>query len=104
MDASGAPMNMKRFPFNYNFGETELQVRVGNWTIRRIRYSDIEDLNEGCPPWNEHWTNFWPVRYITVRRKTGLIKNFVVSPPDPMKFIDELKLRIAPLRMDRQER
>ena len=44
---------------------------------------------------NEHWTNFWPPRYLTVRRRTGFLRNFVINPDDRAAFLADLKARIG---------
>ncbi len=81
-------------PFNYRLTESALEVRLGKWAVRQIELSDIENVREGMTLWNEHWTNFLPFRFVTVVRKSGLIKSFVINPPDREKFIRELKAMI----------
>ena len=83
------------FPFTYELSGEGLEVRFGPWVVRRIYYSDMTGAEAGYAFWNEHWSNFWPWEHITVRRKTGLIKNFVINPPERDRFLNELKLRIG---------
>jgi len=83
------------FPFKYELTREGLEVKLGSWTVRRIFYSDMTGVEPGYVFWNEHWSNFWPWEFITVRRKSGLIKNFVINPPDRDKFLNELRLRIG---------
>jgi hypothetical protein len=43
---------------------------------------------------NEHWTNAFTSRQIIrLRRRTGLFRNFLISPPDPAAFLAELRTR-----------
>ncbi len=81
------------FPFRYHLGEGAVEVKFGSWTVRRILYEDIEGVREGYRLWNEHWTNIWPIRYLTLRRKSGFIRNFVINPSDRETFADELRRR-----------
>jgi hypothetical protein len=81
-------------PFSYQLAKEGLEVRIGKWPVRQIKYSDIDSVREGMSFINEHWTNILPFRFITVVRKTGLIKNFVVNPPDRESFIQELRTKI----------
>ncbi|MDE2038924.1 MAG: PH domain-containing protein [Elusimicrobia bacterium] len=83
------------FPFHYEFGEEGLEVRLGPWTVRRVRYDDIEDIRIGYNLWNEHWTNIWPWRYLTLRRKTGWVRNFVINPADREAFAQLLRQRLG---------
>ena len=84
------------FPFKYELAGEGLEVKLGSWVVRRIFYRDMTGAEAGMAFWNEHWSNFWPWEFITIRRKTGLIKNFVINPPERDKFLNELRLRIAP--------
>jgi len=83
------------FPFRYHLGETGVEVKLGSYTARRIRYDDIVEVRNGHPFWNEHWTNFWPWRFLTLRRKSGLIRNFVINPADRDAFAAELRRRLG---------
>ena len=82
-------------PFRYHLGEEALEVRLFGWTVRRVRYDDMVEVRPGYPFWNEHWNNFWPWRFLTVRRKTGLCKNFVINPGDRETFAAQLKGKAA---------
>ena len=84
------------FPFHFELAETGLEVKFGQWTVRRILYSDMEGVAPGSAAWNEHWNNFWPWRFVTIRRRSGLIRNFVINPPDRDRFIAELQSRLPP--------
>ena len=78
-------------PFKYKITDTELQVMIGSSIVRKVALNDIERVDQKYIFWNEHWTNFWPMKFLTVRRKTGLIKNFVINPPDPLSFLAQLR-------------
>lgn len=81
------------FPFAYHLAVDSLEVRLGPWTVRRIYYVDIADVRRGYCRWNEHWCNLWPLRYLTIRRKSGLIQNFLINPPDGDDFARRLRSR-----------
>ena len=83
------------FPFNFKLAETGLEVKLGALTVRRISYSDMEGVEPGSALWNEHWNNFRPWQFITIRRRSGLIRNFVINPPERDRFIAELRLKIG---------
>lgn len=83
------------FPFSYVLGDDGLQVQLGPWTIRRIRYDDIEEVQPGYALWNEHWCNVWPFRYVTIRRESGWIRNFLVNPPDREGFIQAINVKVG---------
>lgn len=85
--------------FNYRLTETEVQVRIGSWVVRRIALADIEAADvwsffEVLRTWNEHWSNFSPARFVVLRRKSGLVRTFVFNPPDPEGFVADLRRAI----------
>ena len=82
-------------PFQYACGDESVEVKLGPFTVRRVRYDDIEEVSPGRAFWNEHWTNIWPWRYLTLRRKSGWFRNFVINPEDQEAFASEVRRRLA---------
>jgi hypothetical protein len=85
--------------FNYRLTDSEVQVRLGSWVVRRIRLDDIETAavqpwSQALRTWNEHWSNFSPSRFIVLRRKSGWIRTFIFNPPDPEGFRTDLQRRM----------
>jgi len=84
-------------PLNFRVTESEVQVRVGRWVVRRIPLGDIARAEVGStlrvPLWNEHWCNLWPFRTVVLRRKSGWIRTFIINPPDPEAFLADLRRR-----------
>ena len=71
-----------------------VRVRVYGLTVRKVALADIEYAKSGGVFWNEHWTNTLnPRRMVMLRRRTGMVKNFVISPPDAAVFLAELQAR-----------
>ena len=70
------------WPFHFQVTHTEVQVRLGPFVVRRVLLDDIESvrvlsggrgfLTRDWLFWNEHWTNFWPLRYVVLRRRMKL--------------------------------
>jgi hypothetical protein len=90
----------RRVIFNYRLTDDEVQVRIGGWVVRRIRFTDIRSADvrswsEALWTWNEHWSNFSPPRFVVLRRRSGLVRTFVFNPPDPDAFAVELRRRAA---------
>ena len=58
--------------------------------VRRIRLDDIEEVHRRGALLHENWCGprFWNA--VIIRRKTGLLKNFLISPPDPDRFAERL--------------
>jgi hypothetical protein len=85
------------WPLNFRSTDSEVQVRVGRWVVRRVALSDIRDagLSSGLrvPLWNEHWCNVWPFRYVVIRRRSGWIPTFIINPPEPDAFLANLRHR-----------
>jgi len=56
-----------------------------------VALSDIEYAAQDWAFWNEHWTNtVKPGKMVLLRRRTGLFKNFLISPSSPIVFLNEL--------------
>jgi hypothetical protein len=86
--------------FNYRLTDSEVQVRVGSWVVRRVRLADIESAD--VRPWsqllwtpNEHWSNMSPRRFVVLQRKSGWVRTFVFNPPDPDGFVADLQRRLG---------
>jgi len=86
--------------FNYRLTDDEVQVRLGNWVVRRIRFTDVQQVD--VRSWSqvlwsahEHWTNFRPMRFVVLRRRSGLVPTFVINPPDPDGFAADLRRMTA---------
>jgi hypothetical protein len=75
----------------FTVDEAHVRVRVYGWTVRKVALSDIEWAAYDWVFWNEHWTNTLnPKKMVLLRRRTGLFKNFQISPPSPPDFLKEL--------------
>ncbi len=93
---------MAGFPFTYAVTPSEVQVRLGGWVVRRVALSDIERA-EARPfgpdlIMNEHYTNVAAKArgvFVILRRKSGLVRNFIINPSDPEAFLADLR-REAP--------
>lgn len=90
---------MITWPLNFRLTDSEVQVRVGRWVVRRVALSDVREarLATGLrvPLWNEHWCNFWPFRYVVLQRRSGWIATFIINPPEPEEFLADLCRRVA---------
>ena len=68
-----------------------VRVRVYGWTVRKVALSDIEWAAHDWCFWNEHYTNtVSSKRLLLIRRRIGVFKNFLISPPSPPEFLKEL--------------
>jgi hypothetical protein len=66
-------------------------------TVRKIALTDIESVSAGRAFWNEHWDNtIWVFsRSVTIRRKSGWIRNFCITPENRDEFIAAVKAKIT---------
>ncbi|MBI5396376.1 MAG: hypothetical protein HZA91_13865 [Verrucomicrobia bacterium] len=78
------------FTLRYRITNRAVEVLIFGACVRRVWLHDIASVRRGSSLWNEHWTNFRLWNSVTLRRKTGLIKNFVITPENPTAFIAEL--------------
>ncbi len=78
----------------YRITDTAVEVLIFGCCVRRIRLDDIEEVHRGGAFWNEHWTNFKLWNTVTLRRKSGWFRNFVITPDKPTEFIVELARKL----------
>ncbi len=79
----------------YRITESALEVLILGMVVRRILLADIEEVHRrGCLV-HENWSGpkFW--NSVTVRRRTGFLKNLVISPDDPDRFVERLRDSVA---------
>jgi hypothetical protein len=76
---------------SYRITDTTLEVRILGRVVRRLRLADIEDVHRRGALVHENWSSlkFW--NSVTIRRRSGLFRNFVISPDDPDAFVVRLQ-------------
>jgi hypothetical protein len=81
----------------YAIDEKFVRVMLGRFTLRKIALADIEFADTTAPLWNEHWCNtLWACgRIVRLRRKTGWVRNFIITPADRDAFLGQLRARLA---------
>lgn len=75
----------------YRITDTSLEVRILGRVVRRVWLADIEEVHRRGALLHENWSSlkFW--NSVTIRRRSGLLRNFVISPDDPDGFVAELQ-------------
>lgn len=75
----------------YRITERALEVLILGRVVRRIRLADIEEVHRRGALIHENWSSlkFW--NSVTVRRRSGWFRNFVISPDDPDRFVVRLQ-------------
>jgi len=75
----------------YRITDTALEVRILGRIIRRILLADIEEVHRRGALVHENWSSlkFW--NSVTIRRRSGLLRNFMISPDDPDRFAARLQ-------------
>jgi hypothetical protein len=83
---------------SYVVDERYLRVVIGKFTLRKIAIADIAFVDTSAPFWNEHWCNtaFALKRVLRVRRKSGWIKNFIITPANRDEMLRALEPRVRP--------
>src|SRR5881397_3558187 len=78
----------------YRITDTALEVRILGRVIRRILLADIEEVHRRGALVHENWSSlkFW--NSVTIRRRSGLLRNFVISPDDPDGFVEQLQEKL----------
>ena len=78
----------------YRITDSALEVRILGRAIRRIPLADIEEVHRRGALIHENWSSlkFW--NGVTIRRRSGLLRNFVISPDDPDGFVEQLQEKL----------
>ena len=78
----------------YRIAADALEVLILGRPVRRIRLDDIEEVHRRGALIHESWAGpkFWNA--VTIRRRSGRLRNFVISPDDPDRFVAELQDRL----------
>lgn len=81
----------------YIVDDRHVRVKLCALTLRKVALADIEFADTASPFWNEHWCNtFWPFgRTVRLRRKSGLVRNFVITPAHRAAFLAELRSKLS---------
>ncbi len=79
----------------YRITAADLEVLILSRRVRRIDLEDIEEVHRrGAFP-RESWVGpkFWNA--VIIRRRSGLLRNFAISPDEPDRFVESLNQAIA---------
>jgi hypothetical protein len=89
----------------FTIDDLHVRVRVYGRSVRKVALSDIE---WAAPDWalvNEHWTNtINPRRIVLLRRRTGIMKNFLISPLSREDFLNDLAAYGVTIRSAKPQR
>jgi hypothetical protein len=77
-----------------SLGADAVEVRVLGRVVRRVRLADIESVDRRGALLNESWSGprFWNA--VTLRRRRGLVRNVIVTPDDPDRFVADVTERL----------
>ena len=80
----------------YAIDDQHVRVQLFGITVRKIALTDIEYADTQCPLWNEHWCNryFAWGQSVRLRRKTGIARNFIITPANRDAFLEELRSKL----------
>jgi hypothetical protein len=76
---------------DYRITASAVEVLILRRVVRRVRIEDIEEVHRRGALLHENWSGpkFWNA--VTIRRRSGLLRNFVVSPDAPDRFVTALQ-------------
>ncbi|MBI3414918.1 MAG: hypothetical protein HY043_06275 [Verrucomicrobia bacterium] len=76
----------------YRITSQNLEVRFLGLCLRRLPLDDIRYISKHRSGWAEFWWNTpWPAkRVLVIRRRSGWLKNFVITPRNRYVFKAEL--------------
>lgn len=78
----------------FTVDDTHVRVLIFGWTARKVALTDIAFADRAWTWWNEHYvSSIGRARVVRLRRRSGLFKNFVITPKAPDIFLEELSKR-----------
>jgi hypothetical protein len=91
--------------FTYPLQDSRVDIRLLGFTIRRVRYSDIDNIeiisfaalllfSRSFRPdlfFSQKWCGL-NKQVVAIRKHTGLIKRIIISPADPLTFVSSLRI------------
>jgi hypothetical protein len=85
-----------RTQLRYRITDKHLKVLLFGLPLRRVRLTNIEHVGKRRTGWGEHWWNTWRPfrRKLVIRRRRGLFKDFIITPPFRYEFKTELERAI----------
>lgn len=85
------------FRIRYTVDDAYVRVKLFGVTLRKIALRDIEFADTAAPFWNEHWCNtLWACgRVVRLRRKSGLVRNFIITPANRDEFLAQLRSKLG---------
>lgn len=78
---------------------THVRVLMCGRTIRKVALADVEWADRRWDFWNEHYAiSLRPSRVVRLRRRSGVFRSFIITPPDGEAFIRLLRERGVTIR------
>jgi len=76
---------------DYRIARSGVEVLLLGRVARRIRFEDIEAVDRRGALIHESWSTLKIWNSVTIRRRNGLFRNFVITPDDPDRFVERLR-------------
>lgn len=72
-----------------------VEVLLLGCRVRRIALDDIEEVSRRGAFIHESWSGprFWNA--VTLRRRSGVLRNVIITPDDPDRFVESLERILA---------
>lgn len=82
---------------SYRLSRHEVEVLLFGFRIRRVMLNDIQDVAEGGSLLAEHWPNtlLGGGRSLTLHRRSGLFRRFVITPRDRSHFRKQIEFALG---------
>ncbi len=90
---------MERYIWVYRIQDRMLKIKIfGVFTLHRIWWTEIEDLKI-VPAWEPRWAYIvggyeFSGKRVLVKLRKGLMRNVLLTPKDPGKFVEEILERV----------
>lgn len=95
--AAGVFLVLMLGSIRYRLSRHEVEVLLFGIRIRRVMLNDIRDVLDGGTLLAEHWPNtlFSGDRALTLERRSGLFRRFVITPRDREHFRKQIEFALG---------
>ncbi|MBT5704806.1 MAG: hypothetical protein HOI66_00705 [Verrucomicrobia bacterium] len=85
-----------RFYYDYEITKEFLRVTWLGIGVRQLRLKDIDSISKRRKFTSENWSNTWRPRHriLVIRKRSGLRKDFVITPTYRYQFRNQLESAI----------
>jgi hypothetical protein len=77
--------------FTYIVNSDSIEIELFSKVIKTIALADIKEIRHGVSLFSQSWCNPWPMQFISIKLRKGILRNVIINPEDRDLFIREVE-------------